>query len=112
MAKKESNGRSCLQKSIQAGIAMGSLSKNMAVWYPVNVKGMVTTKDLKVPHSELAMHQGAAGKEILAWSGSVTRGTARVLYKDKNGCAKYIDGTPTEVMSNGLIHAMKIIRGT
>jgi hypothetical protein len=64
-----------------------------------NLKGLVT--DWEVPHSELAIHSGAAGGDIVAIVGKMTNGNLRyatVAYKkgDKYG---YVSGLPNEVMS-------------
>lgn len=65
--------------------------------HEVNVKGLVSAEDMQVPHSELAMHVGAAGKPIIAWymkSGNY----ANIVYETEEGCG-YTHGLPGEVLS-------------
>lgn len=79
----------CLDKCISAGMSLQRDSdsyradKSTPVIFKQNVRGIVKVDDLKVPHSELAMHVGAAGCDILAWI--MTCSGVTVVY-EKDGC--------------------------
>ena len=72
--------------------------------YQVNVKGLVTSDDLKIPYSELAIHARAAGKEVLAFF--CTPQMAFVAYQD-DGCCNYVFGLQDELMSHRLQDKVK-----
>jgi hypothetical protein len=97
-------------KCVFAGIAFGRNTEHTkqpgVVIAPVNVSGMVRVEDLKVPHSELAMHVGAAGKELLAWSLTEDGRYAHIVYDDDGSCG-YTHGLPTEVMTNSLVRVTR-----
>ena len=66
---------------------------------------VITRKDvLTVPHSELAMHVGAAGKDILAWC--TTEMYAHIVFDDGCGCT-YTHGLIDEVLQPGLARITK-----
>ena len=75
--------------------------------YPINVAGLVGETDLIVPHSELAIHVGAASKKLMAWAVREDGRYAHIVYEDGNGCCSYTHGLPTEVLSPGLLRKTK-----
>ena len=66
-----------------------------------NLRGLVTEEDFKIPHSELAMHSGAAGKEIIALA-VVGNRFAIAIYDDGKGGCQFIQGTAGEVLQKPL----------
>lgn len=105
----------CKSKCISAGMDMmrQELSYKPEASSPVlfaeNVLGLIpNAEDMKVPHSELAMHVKAAGKDILAWM--LTRNYAYVVFDDA-GCCGYTHGLPNEVLSHEIIRQTKEIWG-
>lgn len=99
MAKKNN----CKAECIKAGMALADNAE--LVWFPVNVAGLVKSADLKVPHSELAMHSGAAGRKILAWS--IKKKITHIIFKNKKGCCTYAHGLPSELLSHELRRLFK-----
>lgn len=91
---------------VTAGIALlgdyRSFRKATPIIYPDNVKGLVKTEDLKVPSSELAMHSGADGKDLLAFALTGTS-TALIIYNDGEGGCKFLHGSEGEVMPKALV---------
>lgn len=73
---------------------------------PIVFKSNLAAKpeDLKIPHSELAMHVGAADKEILALF--TTKTLAFVVFSDGEGCG-YTSGSINELLSPNLQGHMK-----
>lgn len=85
-------------KCVSSGTSIGRWSasrKHSTIWWPENIRGLVRLDDLVVPHSELAMHVGAAGKPILAWTCSGQ--SCAVVYADGEGCG-FVDGLQGEVL--------------
>ena len=89
------------ETAFMVGAALQRASENYKnyIIFRDNMKGLVS--DYEVPHSELAMHNGAAGGDIVAVVGEMRDGRlvyAMAAYKksDKYG---HVDGAPTEVMS-------------
>jgi hypothetical protein len=80
--------------------------RNASTWYRSNLSGYATDNDLIVPHSELAMHTKAAGKEIMAYKVRDDERWAEVVYKDKKGVG-VVSGLPSEVLSISLINKLK-----
>lgn len=66
-----------------------------------NLRGLVTEEDFKIPHSELAMHTGAAGKEIIALA-VVGNRFAIAIYDDGKGGCQYIHGAAGEILQRPL----------
>ena len=58
----------------------------------------------KVPHSELAMHTKAAGKEIVALF--ATRNMAFISFANEKGECEYTFGTINEVLSTELVDTL------
>lgn len=77
------------------------------VIFPINVRGVVKAEDMKVPHSELAMHVGAAGSDILAWF--LSGNGAHIVYRDEEKGCSLVSGLPNEVMSHPLIEKTREI---
>lgn len=100
----------CLHKCISAGMALQRdndsyrADRSTPVIFKENVRGLVSVDDLKVPHSELAMQVGAAGRNIMAWI--MTCNGATVVY-EKDGCCGITHGLQNELMSQGLIDTTK-----
>ncbi len=104
----------CLTKCVSAGQSVTrdhdsfhALYKTPVI-YQENLKGLVRTDDLIIPHSELAMHTGAAGKTILTFF--CTPRMAFVVYEDEGGCG-YVDGLNSELLSRPLQDKVKEIWG-
>ena len=101
---------SCPSKCISAGMSLQRDSdnyradKSTPVIFKENVRGLVKVDDLKVPHSELAMHSGAAGCDILAWI--MTCSGVTVVY-EKDGCCGIAHGLHNELMQQPLIDTTK-----
>lgn len=91
---------------IEAGIRLGREAgrRNVTVWYPENVRGLVRQDDLVVPHSELAMHSGAAGAKIQAWA---CQGNSCLVAYAKNGACGFVQGLSSEVMTAGLRNSLE-----
>jgi hypothetical protein len=77
--------------------------KYPASLFPINVAGLVPASDLIVPHSELAMHVGAAGKQLMAWAIREDGRYAHVVFEDGDGCCAHTHGLPHELMTPGLV---------
>ena len=76
--------------------------KATPVIFRVNLKGLVSADDLKIPHSELAMHTGAAGKDLLAFA--LTGSTTGVAtYDAGEGACAFISGHEGEIFHRPLI---------
>lgn len=69
--------------------------------YEDNLRGLIKTGDLKVPHSELAEHVGAAGKDIIAFF-LTSGGSAHVVYDDGKGCCQFTQGLDSELTTPAL----------
>lgn len=95
----------CKDKCLAAGVWLGREQQTFRadaispIIFAENVAGLVTEDDMKVPHSELAMHVGAAGRDILAWV--LTGNYAFIVYDDGN-CCSFTHGLPSEVLSPSL----------
>jgi len=81
-------------------ISFGARTGNSPVIYRSNVRGLATEDELNVPSSELAIHVGAAGKPILAYT--VKGNGADVLYWDGE-TARSLNGLADEVLDHKLI---------
>lgn len=95
----------CKDKCLAAGIWLGReqdtfrVDRVTPVLFAENVAGRIAEEEMKVPHSELAMHVGAAGRDILAWV--LTGNYAFIVYDDGN-CCSFTHGLPGEVLSPSL----------
>jgi len=101
----------CKDPCIGAGMAFARVIKDAPAVFPVNLAGLVTTEDLRVPHSDLAMDVGAAGKELLSWSLTEDGRYAHIVYQDGGGCCRYTHGLSTEVMVPRLVELTKKMLG-
>lgn len=82
---------------IGAGIALQRDNESFKNATPILFQSNITAKPeaFIIPHSELAMHVGAAGKEILALFCTTT--SAYVVYGDGEGCG-YVSGALNELL--------------
>jgi len=97
---------SCVSAGMTLLREYDAFKKATPVIYRVNVKGLVSDDDLKVPHSELAMHVGAAGKDLIAFALTGTSTAAAVYDNDEGGCA-FTFGREDEILSPALIETIK-----
>ena len=92
----------CEQTCVGAGITLAqtheSFNKATPIIFRDNLKGLVSEEDLKIPHSELARHSGAAGKEILALALTGTS-TGIATYDKGGGRCQFIFGTEGELFT-------------
>jgi hypothetical protein len=99
----------CKANCVLAGITFGhspvAYLRSAPTIIPENVAGLVKEDELMVPHSELAIHTGAAGKKLIAWALRVDSGWAQIAYDDEKACCGTIDGLPSEVLSPGVLRA-------
>jgi len=98
--------KDCRKDCIYAGM---TFSDNVEIGYfPVNVKGLISEEGLKIPHSELAMHLGAAGRDLMAWSIKKIgeREYSHIIFEDKDNCCQYAHGLPSELLSSELRELM------
>ena len=100
------------EKCVSAGMALfreySSFARATPVIFPVNLKGLVRTEDMKIPHSELALHVGAAGKDIIAFA-LVGRTSALVAYDDGKGGCDFTFGGQHELFQNPLLDKVQEI---
>jgi len=93
------------EKCIAAGMALfrehGSMKKATRIIFPTNLKGIVKPDELKIPYSELAIHIGAAGNDILAFA-LTGKNSGLVAYDDGEGGCAFTSGLDTELFSPGL----------
>ena len=94
------------EKCVVAGMALvretGSFKKATPIIFRENLKGMITSDESKISHSELAMHVGAAGRDILAFA--MTGGSsALVAYDDGEGGCGYTFGLASELFTLSFI---------
>jgi len=95
------------QTCVGAGITLAqtheSFRKATPIIFRENLRGLVKENDLKISHSELAMHAGAAGKEILAFALTGTQTGIATFDKGAGGC-QYIFGREDELFTPELVH--------
>jgi len=94
------------EKCVVAGIALFrehyAFRKATPIIFRINLKGLVSENDLKVPHSELATHVGAAGKDLIAFALTGTQ-TGVAVYDDGEGDCAFIFGREDEMFERPLI---------
>ncbi len=83
-----------------------SFKKATAVIFRVNLKGLVSVDDLKIPHSELAIHVDAAGKDIIALALTGSH-SGMATYDKGEGACGHIIGSEGEVFSPRLLEKVK-----
>lgn len=90
-----------VEKCISAGAWLARENESFKNATPVIYQSNLLLKPeaFLIPHSELAMHVGAAGKEIIAFF--TTTGAAYVVYSDEDGCG-YTSGTINELLTREL----------
>lgn len=99
--------KDCKQKCVSAGMQLSRTQDfykpDMVtpIIYEDNVRGLVSKDDLKIPHSELAMHMGVAGKDIVAFYRTVGGG-AGVVLDEGEGCCAFTSGLDSELLSPSL----------
>lgn len=95
---------------ISAGIALfrdqTSFRKATPIIFRVNLRGLVSEEDLKIPHSELAMHMGAAGKDLIAFALTGTQ-TGIATYDRGEGNCGTIFGREDELFKPALAKKLK-----
>lgn len=100
------------EKCVSAGISLfreyGSFKKATPILFAENLRGLVSTEDLKITHSELAHHVKAAGKDIIAFT-LVGRGSALVAFDDGEGKCGYTFGGEHELFSPALVERVNQI---
>ena len=93
-------------KCVVAGIVfhqeLDSFRKATPIIYRINLKGLVSEDNLQVTYSELAMHVGAAGKDLIAFALTGTQ-TGVAVYDDGEGRCAVIFGREDEIFKRPLI---------
>ena len=79
-----------------------SFKKATPIIFRVNLKGLVSEDDLKVPHSELAMHIGAAGRDLITFALTGTQTGVATYDKGEGGCG-FIFGREDELFKPALV---------
>lgn len=103
VAKNAGLHGACRDSCVSAGMSLQRAAKETPVVWPSNVAGLVRADSLKVPHSELAMHVRAAGRNVLAWS-IVEKGRyAHIVHATPEGCCGYTHGLSTEVLNPEIV---------
>ena len=94
------------EKCVSCGMTLmrehSSFKKATPVIFPINLRGLVYGDDLKVPHSELAMATGAAGKDIIAFA-LTGKSSGIIVFNDSKGGCEYTFGLETELFSPALL---------
>lgn len=103
MAEEEScpktdDCESCVATGVQMRNMELSYREATPVIYRENIQGLVKVEDLKVPSSELALHTGAAGKEIISMC-LMGVNTAAVIFRKEDGGCGFISGDESELLS-------------
>lgn len=105
----------CKSKCVSAGMTLErehdsfKATHKSPIIFPENVRGLVYGDDLKVPHSELATHVGAAGKDILAFF--ITSRGAYIAFDQGEGCCGFTSGLDSELLSQPLINKVRDMWG-
>ncbi|MBA7660935.1 hypothetical protein ES703_68941 [subsurface metagenome] len=98
------------EKCVVAGIALlreqTAFRKATPIIFRINLKGLVSENDLKVPHSELAIHVGAAGKDLIAFAFTGTQ-TGVAVYDNGEGDCAFIFGREDEIFHPPLVEKVK-----
>ena len=95
---------------VSAGMALlrdqTSFRKATPIIFRVNLRGLISEDDLKIPHSELAMHMGAAGKDLIAFALTGTQ-TGIATYDQEEGKCGTIFGREDELFKPALANKVK-----
>jgi len=92
------SGRTIQSSCIGAGLALASAPKDNVALSDVNLAGLV--EDSAVPHSELAIHVSAAGREIIKASCDRQLRYCHIVYEKPTGECGYTHGLAGEVLSD------------
>ena len=94
------------ESCVSAGMTLvrdhASFKKATPIIFRVNLKGLVSEDALKVPHSELAMHVGAAGKDLISFALTGTQ-TGVATYDKGEGSCGFIFGREDELFKPPLV---------
>jgi len=95
---------------ISAGITLfrdqESFRRATPIIFRVNLKGLVSEDDLKIPHSELAIHVGAAGKDLIAFAFTGTQTGIATFDRGEGKCGT-IFGREDELFTPALAAKVK-----
>jgi len=95
-------------KCASAGISLArdyeSYKRKTPIVFAAQMQNFVPKDELTVQHSELAMHTGAAGKNLVAFF--LSPRLAFAVYSEDGSCG-YIHGTAAEVFSPALLDQLK-----
>jgi len=98
------------ERCVAAGMALfrehDSMKKATRIIFPINLRGIIKEEDLKIPHSELAMHVGAAGKNIIAFA-LTGKSSGLVAYDYGEGGCAFTSGLDSELFSPSLLEKVK-----
>jgi len=92
----------CVSTGMTLAREQQSFRKATPIIFRVNLRGLVSADDLKIPHSELAMHVGAAGKDLIAFTLTGTQ-TGMATYDNGEGGCGFIFGREDEVFKPPLV---------
>jgi len=92
---------SCVSAGMTLVRDYDSFNKATPIIFRANLRGLVETDDMKIPHSELAMHAGAAGKDLIAFALTGTQTGLAVYDKGECGCG-FIFGREDEIFRHPL----------
>lgn len=92
----------CVSAGIQLREAHESFRRATPLIFRDNVRGLVSDEDLNVPHSELAIHTGAAGKKLIAFSLTGTQAGLATYDAGEGGCG-FIFGREEELFRPPLL---------
>lgn len=105
----------CEGMCVDAGIKLLKASQALKaaesspILFAENIARLVPQEAMKVPHSELAIHIGAAGKDLVAWV--LSPNYAHIVYDDDGKCG-YTHGLAKEVLSFDVIRQTRDIWGS
>lgn len=92
----------CVATGMTLGREQASYKKATPIIFRANLRGLVSADDLKIPHSELAMHVGAAGKDLIALTLTGTQ-TGMATYDSGEGKCGFVFGLETELFKPPLV---------
>ena len=97
---------SCVSAGMTLARDHASFKKATPIIFRVNLKGLVSEDALKVPHSELAMHVGAADKDLISFALTGTQ-TGVATYDKGEGSCGFIFGREDELFKPALVDKVK-----
>jgi len=101
-AKSIQNQGKCVSAGMTLFREQQSFRKATPIIFRVNLKGLIPVDDLKIPHSELALHTRAAGKDLIAFALTGTQ-TGIATYDNSEGGCAFIFGREDEIFSHPLL---------